>query len=43
MQGAALGQIRQKALGEGMTSLRDAALAAILAGDTTVEEAIKYT
>ena len=43
VQGAALGQIRQKALGEGMTSLRDAALAAIFAGDTTVEEAIKYT
>ncbi|MDI1337817.1 MAG: GspE/PulE family protein [Lacunisphaera sp.] len=43
VQGAALGEIRQRALGEGMTSLRDAGFAAILAGDTTVAEVVKYT
>jgi type IV pilus assembly protein PilB len=41
--GVSLVQLRQKALGEGMTSLRDAGIAAILAGETTVEEVIKYT
>ena len=43
VSGVSLVQLRQKALGEGMTSLRDAGIAAILAGDTTVEEVIKYT
>ncbi|HKB57250.1 MAG TPA: ATPase, T2SS/T4P/T4SS family [Lacunisphaera sp.] len=41
--GVSLVQLRQKALGEGMTSLRAAGIAAILVGDTTVEEVIKYT
>ncbi len=43
VQGASLVQLRQKALGDGMTSLRDAGLQAILAGETTIEEVIKYT
>jgi type IV pilus assembly protein PilB len=43
VQGVSLVQLRQKALGEGMTSLRDAGLQAILAGETTVEEVVKYT
>jgi type IV pilus assembly protein PilB len=41
-QGATLGQLRQKGLAEGMTSLRSAGLQAILAGETTVEEVLKY-
>jgi type IV pilus assembly protein PilB len=43
LQGATLGQLRQTGRAEGMTSLRDAGLQAILAGETTVEEVIKYT
>ncbi len=43
VEGASLVRLRQKALGDGMTSLRHAGLQAILAGDTTVEEVIKYT
>ena len=43
VQGVSLVQLRQKALGEGMTSLRVAGISAILAGETTVEEVIKYT
>jgi type IV pilus assembly protein PilB len=43
VDGASLVRLRQKALGDGMTSLRDAGLQAILAGDTTIEEVIKYT
>ena len=42
-QGASLGQLRQKSLAGGMTSLRAAGLQAILAGETTVEEVLKYT
>jgi type IV pilus assembly protein PilB len=42
-QGASLIDLRQKALVGGMTSLRSAGLAALLAGDTTVEEVLKYT
>jgi type IV pilus assembly protein PilB len=42
-RGASLVELRQKALGGGMTSLREAGVAAILAGETTVEEVIKYT
>jgi type IV pilus assembly protein PilB len=41
--GASLVEVRQKAVAGGMTGLRDAGLAAILAGDTTVEEIVKYT
>jgi len=43
VRGASLVELRQKASEEGMTSLRAAGLAAILAGETTVEEVIKYT
>jgi len=43
VQGASLAQLRQKAIGQGMTSLRAAGVAAILAGETTVEEVMKYT
>ncbi|SDS61692.1 GspE/PulE family protein [Opitutus sp. GAS368] len=42
-QGVSLVQLRQKAVAQGMTSLRDAGLAAILAGETTIEEVVKYT
>ena len=40
---ASLVQLRQKGRAEGMTSLRDAGLQAILAGETTAEEVLKYT
>lgn len=43
VRGASLVAIRQQATGEGMISLRAAGLAAVLAGDTTVEEVLKYT
>ena len=43
VQGVSLVQLRQRAIEQGMTSLRAAGLAAILAGETTVEEVIKYT
>jgi type IV pilus assembly protein PilB len=43
VQGVSLGQLRRQAMVQGMTSLRDAGLAAILAGETTVEEVVKYT
>ncbi len=43
VQGVSLVQLRQKAMTQGMTSLREAGLAAILAGETTVEEVVKYT
>ena len=43
MQGASLVQLRKHAITEGMTTLRDAGLRAILAGETTVEEIIKCT
>jgi type IV pilus assembly protein PilB len=43
VQGASLVQLRQLGVSEGMTGLRDAGLQAILAGQTTVEEVIKYT
>ena len=42
-EGAALVRLRQQAAGEGMTSLRAAGLQAILAGQTTAEEVLKYT
>ena len=41
--GASLVELRQKALAEGMTTLRASGIAAILAGDTSIEEVIKYT
>ena len=43
VQGASLTQLRQNAIRQGMTTLRAAGLAAILAGETTVEEVMKYT
>jgi type IV pilus assembly protein PilB len=43
VQGASLLQLRQQAVGEGMTTLRQAGIQAVLAGETTVEEALKYT
>lgn len=41
--GAPLMDLRQRAAAEGMISLRDAGLAAALAGETTIEEVLKYT
>jgi type IV pilus assembly protein PilB len=43
LRGVSLVELRQKAVEQGMLPLRDAGLAAILAGDTTVEEVVKYT
>lgn len=43
MRGVSLVELRAKALEQGMTSLREAGLVAILAGETTVEEVVKYT
>ena len=43
LQGGSVVQLRQRALSEGMTTLREAGVRAILAGETTVEEVIKYT
>jgi type IV pilus assembly protein PilB len=41
--GASLLALRQRASASGLTTLRAAGLAAIYAGDTTVEEVVKYT
>ncbi len=43
VQGVSLVELRQKAIARGMISLRAAGLAAILAGETTLEEVVKYT
>jgi len=43
VQGASLVEIRQQAVADGLVSLREAGLAAILAGETTAEEVLKYT
>ena len=43
VQGLSLVDLRRRAVAQGMVSLRAAGLQAILAGDTTVEEVIKYT
>ena len=43
MSGASLVELRQQARTEGLIPLRAAGLAAIFAGDTTVEEVLKYT
>jgi type IV pilus assembly protein PilB len=43
VQGVPLVQLRQTARGEGMATLREEGIQAIFAGDTTVEEVIKYT
>jgi len=43
VRGVSLVELRRKAMDQGMISLRDAGLQAILAGDTTVEEVVKYT
>ncbi|MFZ5495311.1 MAG: GspE/PulE family protein [Verrucomicrobiota bacterium] len=42
VKGASLVELRRQAAAEGLVSLREAALAAIRTGDTTVEEAVKY-
>jgi len=41
--GASLVDLRQRAQAEGLVTLRAAGLAALYAGDTTVEEVLKYT
>jgi type IV pilus assembly protein PilB len=43
VRGASLVEVRQQAVADGLVLLRDAGLAAVLAGDTTVEEVVKYT
>ena len=43
VRGVSLVELRSKAVEQGMVPLRDAGLAAILAGETTVEEVVKYT
>jgi type IV pilus assembly protein PilB len=43
VRGASLVELRRQAAEQGMLPLREAGLAAILAGDTTVEEVVKYT
>jgi type IV pilus assembly protein PilB len=42
VQGASLVELRRQARAEGLVSLREAAIAAIRAGDTTLEEVSKY-
>jgi type IV pilus assembly protein PilB len=41
--GASLAELRREAIDQGMIPLREAAVAALLAGETTVEEVLKYT
>ena len=41
--GASLLQLREKAIALGMTTLRDAGVEAMLSGETTFEEVIRYT
>jgi type IV pilus assembly protein PilB len=43
VQGASLVDLRRQAAADGLITLRAAGLAALLAGDTTVEEVLKYT
>jgi type IV pilus assembly protein PilB len=43
VRGVSLVELRAKAVEQGMIPLRQAGLAAILAGGTTVEEVVKYT
>jgi type IV pilus assembly protein PilB len=43
VRGVSLVELRAKAVEQGMIPLREAGLAAILAGETTVEEVVKYT
>ncbi len=43
LRGASLAQLRQQALNDGMTLLREAGLHAVLAGETTIEEILKTT
>ncbi len=43
VQGASLVGLRQRALTEGLTTLRASGVAAILSGDTSAEEVLKYT
>jgi type IV pilus assembly protein PilB len=43
VRGASLVEVRQEAIRAGMVPLREAGVAAILAGETTVEEVMKFT
>ena len=43
VQSASLVDLRHQAVADGLIPLREAALAALLAGDTSVEEVMKYT
>ncbi len=43
VQGATLAQLRQQAVAQGMVTLRAAGVKAILAGETSVAEVIRYT
>jgi type IV pilus assembly protein PilB len=43
VQGAALGQLRQQAVAQGMITLRAAGVEAILAGQTSLAEVMRYT
>ncbi len=43
VQGASLINLRHRAVADGLTTLRAAGLVAVLAGDTTAEEVLKYT
>jgi type IV pilus assembly protein PilB len=43
VDGASLMQLRQKATALGLTSLRDAGVRAVLEGETTLEEVMRYT
>ena len=43
VSGASLVDLRQRAIGEGLVTLRAAGIEAILNGDTTIEEVLKYT
>jgi type IV pilus assembly protein PilB len=43
VSGASLVDLRQRALAEGLVTLRAAGLEALFAGETTMEEVLKYT
>ena len=43
VKGVSLVDLKRQAVAEGLVTLRDAGLAALLAGDTSVEEVMKYT
>jgi len=43
VRGVSLMELRTKAVEQGMIPLRETGIEAILAGETTVEEVLKYT